>query len=262
MKLSNTIVLVAVSCILVTSSCVTRKKLTYLQYSGKYGNTENISDDAKISVTPAAYKLMPNDNLFIRVITPDPQWSALFNMQTGEGGITMESAALSSYQVDIEGNIEIPYVSKVKVAGKTLNEIKEELETTFKNYVADAAITVRMVDNNVSILGEVNIPGRYPITKDRMTIFEALSMAGDMSVYSNRQKVQLIRPTTYGPVIKEFSLLDRSILSSEYYYVLPNDVIYVVPLQGKSFLTNSTLYTLFFTTITTGLVVLSYFRTL
>ena len=63
---------------------------------------------------------MPNDYLFIRVITPDPVWSALFNMQTGEGGITMESAALSSYPVDTEGNIEIPYVNKVHVAGKTL----------------------------------------------------------------------------------------------------------------------------------------------
>ena len=76
-------------------------------------------------------------------------------------------------------------------------------------------------------------PGRYLIYKDRINIFEALSLAGDMSVYSNRQKVQLIRPSPYGPIVKEFSLADRSILTSEFYYVMPNDIIYAIPMQGK-----------------------------
>jgi len=205
---------------------------------------------------------MPNDYLFIRVITPDPQWSALFNMQTGEGGVTQESAALSSYPVDINGDIEIPYVNKVRVAGKTLTEIKTDLEAIFKNYVNDAAITVRMVDNFVSIIGEVNAPGRYPITKDRMTIFEAMAMAGDLSAFSNRQRIQLIRPSPYGPVIKEFSLTDRSILNSEYYFIMPNDVLYAMPLRGRSFQMNTSVYTLFLTTVSTALVIISYFRTL
>jgi polysaccharide export outer membrane protein len=205
---------------------------------------------------------MPNDYLFVRVITPDPQWSSLFNMQSGEGGITQESATLSSYPVDIEGNIEIPYVGKVQVAGKTLSAIKEELEKVFKNYVTDAAITVRMVDNNIGIIGEVNAPGRYPISKARMTIFEALAMAGDLSVYSNRQRIQLIRPSPYGPMVKEFSLSDRSILNSEYYYVMPNDIIYAIPMRGRSFHSNSVVYSLFLTTISTALVIISYFRTL
>ena len=167
------------------------------------------------SVTPAAYKIMPYDNLYIRVITPDPQWSALFNIETGTTGLTQESAGLSGYSVDIDGNIEIPYVGKVKVAGKTLSEVKVELDSIFKNYVTDAAITVKLVNNAVSIIGEVNAPGRYVIYKDRINIFEALSLAGDLNDFSNRQKVQLIRPSPYGPSIKEFSLSDRSILSSE-----------------------------------------------
>ena len=245
---------------LVAGSCVSRRKLTYLQYSNKSMNSD-IPRENGPSVTPAAYKIMPNDYLYIRVITPDPQWSSLFNMQAGEGGMTQESAALSSYPVDTDGNIEIPYVGKVLVAGKTLSEIKEELEKVFKNYVTDAAITVRVVDNYVSLVGEVNAPGRYPITKDRMTIFEALAMAGDLSVYSDRQRVQLIRPSPYGPVIKEFSLADRSILDSEYYYVMPNDIIYAIPLRGRSFQVNSSIYALFLTTITTALVIISYFRT-
>ncbi len=244
------------------SSCVSRKKLTYLQYSGK--STDNIFDQAegRISITPSTYRIMPYDNLYIRVVTPDPQWSALFNADIGSAGITQESAALSGYSVDIKGFIEIPYVRKVNVGGKTLSEVKVQLDSIFKNYVTDAAIMVRLVNNYVSILGEVNVPGRYMLTKDRINIFEALSMAGDMTNYSNRQKVQLIRPSPYGPVIKLISLSDRSILSSEYYYIMPNDIIYVVPRQSRSFQVNSSVWALFLTTLTSTLGIIAFFRTL
>jgi polysaccharide biosynthesis/export protein len=244
------------------SSCVTRKKLTYLQYSSTYDKHTNIVSSTRIHVTPAAYKVMVYDNLFIRVITPDPQWSVLFNaMPTGAGGaVTEESATLLGYPVDDKGNIEIPFVGKQEVVGKTLSEIKIQLDSVFKNYVNDAAITVRLVNNYISILGEVTAPGRYPINKDRLNVLEALSMAGDMALYSNRQKVQLIRPSSYGPVVKEFSLRDRSIFASEYYYMMPNDILYVPPMSGKGFQTNASIYTLFLTTITTALVILGFFN--
>lgn len=262
MKLNNSLLLIAIAIIIMASSCVSRKKLTYLQYSGKSIDSEYITGEARGSVTPANYKIMPYDNLFIRIVTPDPQWSALFNQQTGEGGITMEGAILAGYPVDLDGNIEIPYVGKLRVAGKTLYEIKADLEVALVSYVTDAAISVRMVDNSVSVLGEVLSPGRYPITKDRMNIFEVIAMAGDMTVYSNRQKVQLIRPSAYGPVIKELTLSDRSILSSEYYYVMPNDIIYAMPMRGRIFAANSSVFTIFLTSITTALVAIGFFRTL
>lgn len=261
MRIRQPLLLILLSIFLISGSCVSRKKLTYLQYTA-HEPKQGIVQGSRPSVTPVAYKVMPNDYLFIRVITPDPQWSALFNIQTGEAGITEESATLSSYPVDVDGDIEIPFIGKVKVAGKTLSEIKSELEAAFKNYLNDYAITVRMVANNITIIGEVNAPGSYPITKERMTIFEALASAGDLSVFSNRQKIQLIRPSPYGPDIKEFSLSDRSILSSEYYYVMPNDIIYAMPVRARPFQLNSTIYTLFFTTISTALVIISYFRTL
>jgi len=262
MRIHNTIIMVLVSIIMIFSSCVSRKKLTYLQYANTSGDYGITGDDLRATVTPAAYKIMPYDNLYIRVITPDPQWSALFNAETGAMGLTQESAGLSGYPVDAIGDIEIPYVGKVNVAGKTLSEVKVELDSTFKNYVTDAAITIRLVNNAVSIIGEVNAPGRYVLYKDRINIFEALSLAGDLSVYSNRQKVQLIRPTPYGPSIKEFSLTDRSILTSEFYYVMPNDIIYAIPMQARPFEVNTTVYTLFLTTITTALVIISYFQVL
>ena len=262
MKTHLTIFLISLSIILILSSCVTRKKLSYLQYSGSHDNSGMPLRDPRVSVTPSSYKLMPYDNLFIRVLTPDPQWSVLFNtMPSGAGGaVTEESASLLGYPIDENGNIEIPFVGKVEVSGKTLTETKIKLDSIFKKYVNDAAITVRLVNNYISILGEVSGPGRYPLTKDRINVFEALSLAGDLSLYSNRQKVQLIRPSPYGPIVKEFSLTDRSILTSEFYYVMPNDIIYAPPMKGKGFQNNASIFTLFLTTITTALVIIAFFN--
>lgn len=262
MKVLHCIILTSILIVMTVTSCVTRKNLTYLKYSDKSSGYEQQTGEPATSVTPAAYKIMPHDNLFIRVVTPDPQWSSLFNvMPVGAGGsVTEESARLFGYPVDDSGYIEIPFVGKVMVSGKTLAEVKLELDSIFKNYVTDASITIRLVNNYISVIGEVSIPGQYPITKDRLTIFEAISLAGDLTVYGNRQKVQLIRPSPYGPVIREFTLSDRSILSSDLYYVMPNDIIYAQPMNGRSFQTNTAVYSLFLTAITSVLVLFEFFR--
>ena len=164
MKTRHIIIMISLSMVLMLSSCVTRKNLTYLQYSGMPDNSDLPVRDQRVSVTPSAYKVMAYDNLFIRVITPDPQWSVLFNSSPiGQGGaMTEESACLVGYPVDNDGNIEIPFVGKVNVAGKTISEIKIKLDSVFKKYVNDAAITVRLVNNYISIIGEVRAPEDTP----------------------------------------------------------------------------------------------------
>lgn len=236
--------------------------MTYLHFSDRISESGLVENDQRITAVPASYKIMPYDNLFIRVITPDPQWSSLFNsLPVGAGGaVTEESAGLMGYPVDADGFIEIPFVGRIRVAEKTLAELKTELESIFKSYVTDYAITVRLVNNFVSVIGEVNIPGRYPLSKDRVNIFETIAMAGDLTEFGNRNKVQLIRSTPYGPVVKEFSLSDRSVLGSEFYYVMPNDIIYAPPLKGRSFQINSSIYTLLLTTLTSALVIIEFFR--
>jgi len=228
-------------------SCVTNKKLTYLQYEG-------IPSDTIVAVTPSEYQVLPYDNLFIRVVTPDPKWSEMFNTlptTTYSVSVTEQSADMISYPVDGSGAILLPYAGKIFVAGKTLSVITSEVETALKGYIADAAVTVKMINNYVSLLGEVTRPGRYPIYKDRLNIFQALAMGGDLSDYSNRQKVQVIRQTQGGNIIKEFSLTDRSIMSSEFFYVMPNDVIYAMPMKGKFFQMNAFPYSVILSTITT-----------
>jgi polysaccharide export outer membrane protein len=235
------------------TSCVTNKKLTYLQYEGT----------ANGIVKPSAlseYTIMPYDNLFIRVVTPDPKWSAMFNtlpVASYSVTVTEQSADLISFPVDGDGYIQLPYAGKIKVVGKTLEMITEDVEKVLKGYIADAAVTVKMVNNYVSLLGEIQRPGRYPIYKDRMNIFQALAMAGDLSEFSNRRKIQLIRQTSAGTLVREFTLTDRSILTSEFFYVMPNDVIYAKPLKGKFFHMDAFPFSVLLSTLTTFILLWS-----
>lgn len=267
MKTTIKLSVLSLAVIILFGSCVSRKKMTYLNYSDTMNEIESTGREAKAFITPTDYRVLPFDNLYIRVITPDPQWSEIFNpMPTGSGGsVTEEGAALLGYPVDSNGKIEIPFVGSVEVAGKTIAEIKIRLDSIFKNYLNDAAISVRLVNNYISVLGEVRAPGRYPLSKDRINIFEAISMAGDLSEFSNRQYIKLIRQTKYGPIVKEFSVLDKNILTSEYFYVMPNDIIYAQPIRGRLFETNSTFVQILLgsigtilTSITTILLIMNY----
>jgi polysaccharide biosynthesis/export protein len=243
--------LITIFAALLLTSCVTNKKLEYLQYNG----TKN---DVIISITPSDYTILPYDNLFIRVVTPDPKWSDMFNtLPVTSGGITMteQSADLLSYTVDGDGSIQLPYAGKFIVKGKTLDVIKTELETALKAYIADAVVMVKLVNNYVSLIGEVQQPGKYPIYKERMNIFQALAMAGDLKEFSDRQKIRLIRQTSKGSIVKEFSITDRSIMASESFYVMPNDVIYAIPLKGKFFQLNAFPYSVILSSITTFILV-------
>jgi polysaccharide biosynthesis/export protein len=247
MKFNSTTVSLLMAVTLLQSSCVTNKKLSYLQYAKGERNEF-------ISITPASYTIQPYDNLFIRVVTPDPQWSAMFNtmpVTTYSISVTEQSADMVSYPVDGDGFIQLPYAGRIMVAGKTLTMVTTEVEKVLKSYVADAAVTVKMVNNYVSLIGEVQRPGRYPIYKERMNIFQALAMAGDLDDYSNRQKIQIIRQTHDGNIVKEFSVNDRSIIGSEFFYVMPNDVIYAPPMKGRFFQMSAFPYSVILSTITT-----------
>jgi polysaccharide biosynthesis/export protein len=235
------------------TSCVTNKKLTYLQYEGTGNGIVK-------PPAPLEYTIMPYDNLFIRVVTPDPQWSAMFNtlpVASYSITVTEQSADIISYPVDGEGYIQLPYAGKIKVGGKTLATITDEVGKVLKGYVADAAVTVKMVNNYVSLIGEVQRPGRYPIYKDRMNLFQALAMAGDLNEFSNRQKIQLIRQTAEGTMVREFSLTDRSIMDSEFYYVMPNDVIYAKPMKGRFFHMDAFPFSVLLSTLTTFILLWS-----
>lgn len=235
---------------LMMASCVTNKKLVYLQSEG--------AREEFIAITPATYIIQPYDNLFIKVVTPDPNLSDMFNTMSATSygySVNELSADMLSYSVADDGTIELPYAGKFIAAGKTMSMIKSDLETVLKNYITDAVVTVKMVNNYISIIGEVQRPGRYPIYKDRLNIFQALAMAGDLGIYSNRQKLQLIRQTPDGNIVREFSINNRNIIGKEYFYVMPNDVIYAPPMKGRFFQMSTFPYSVILSTITTFVLI-------
>jgi polysaccharide export outer membrane protein len=250
MKFNRIVISFLITGSLLMTSCVTNKKLTYLQSEGPR--------EEFIAITPATYIIQPYDNLYIRVVTPDPKLAEMFNtMPATVANLSVNelSADILSYTVDDDGTIELPYAGNFMVAGKTLNQIKEELDIALKSYITDAVVTVKMINNYVSIIGEVKNPGKYPIYKNRLNIFQALAMAGDLDKYSNRQKIQIIRQTPDGNTVKEFSLKDRSIIGSQFFYVMPNDVIYAPPMKGRFFQMESFPYSVILSTFTTFVLI-------
>lgn len=252
-KLQKAIILLLFTFVI---SCVTNKDLTYLQYVGEP------PPDTVASVTPATYKVQPYDNLFIRVVTPDPSLSEMFNTLpvTSYGTVTEQAADLISYEVDSSGTITLPYAGRIKVAGKTLQQITSDVDAALTEYLSDAAISVKLINNYISLVGEIELPGRYVIYKNRLNIFQALAMGSDLNDFSDRQKLQIIRQTTEGTVVKEFSIADRSILSSEFFYVMPNDVIYAKPIKGRFFRMNEFPFTYILSTVTVIVLVSSIWR--
>ncbi|MDD3406120.1 MAG: hypothetical protein EOM76_00100 [Sphingobacteriia bacterium] len=219
-------------CVLALSlfSCMTTKKVNYLQ-SGKhipeYADTLIYTD----------YKLQKGDYIYIRVYTLDEESQRLFNGNTNNNNVQQTSdnayARLYFYLIGEDGCINYPYVGKIKLLGLESREAKVAVEDKLQNMLHNFSIDVRLMNRTFSVIGESG-SGRYQIPKEKLNIFQALAMSGDMSTYSDRSKIQLIRQTEEGTVVKSFDLRSKSIINSEFYYIQPNDVIYV-PFDGARY---------------------------
>lgn len=222
-------------------SCNSSKDVLYFQ-DLKSG------DNVAVSAVPVPVTVKPEDKISIIVNSRDPQLMALFNLprvtkQMSAVGQTSGSTSVSGgqdvlgYTVDSGGEIDFPVLGKIKVEGMTREEIaayiKNELVT--KNLVKDPVVTVEFLNLCVSVLGEVNSPGRYGIDRDKTTIIDALSMAGDLTINGNRNNVTVLRQD--GDVQRVYAIdltSGRDIYSSPAYYLQQNDVIYVEPNEMRA----------------------------
>jgi polysaccharide biosynthesis/export protein len=235
-------------------SCVPQKKLKYL-----------IDEEPKVhydNLHQRDYRIQPSDNLYIQVLGLDTQTAELFSIQPGGAYrqyLNNElSVYLSSYTVNPHGFIEFPIIGNVLVKDKTIDEIKEVVQDAINEYMRDATVIVKLVNFRISVLGEVIRPGHYPVFQTQLNLFEALAIAGDMSQWGDRKKVQLIRRTPGGSEVHELDLSSRRILESEYFYLMPDDVIYVTPMKAKTFAFTTFPYSIVFSTITTTLLILNF----
>lgn len=187
------------------------------------------------------FRIMPKDVLTILVSTTDPSASAPFYRRIGqEKGSQpmqqgMQNAGLLDYLVDNEGMIDLPVLGKIKVIGLTTRECETIIRDMLKNYLNEVPnVTVRSSNYKFSVLGEVNHPGTYTVDNEKVTLFEALAKAGDMTLFSVRDDVQLLREDSVGRrYVVHLDLNDAAITQSPYFYLQQNDVIYVKPTKAK-----------------------------
>ncbi|MGI4734732.1 MAG: polysaccharide biosynthesis/export family protein [Janthinobacterium lividum] len=219
------------SLLLSLGSCVTQRKLPYFQ-SSTYSTQKPVEAE---NVRPV-YKLQPGDVLSVRVQSVQPVLSEIFNVP-GPQTITSGDPStlyLTGYAIDENGNINLPTVGRVKVQGQTMDQAQLLLQQKVTSYVRDANVLVKLLSFKITVLGEVRQPGRYFIYNPQATILEALGMAGDLSEYGNRENVKLIRQTANGSEVVLVNLTDANLLKSPYYYLQPNDALYVEPLKART----------------------------
>ena len=231
----KTIVILALLFALGFASCVPQKKMLYLKEAEML--SQNISKEY-VNDRSVDYKLQPGDNLYIRFInTIDERGSAAL---TGDFSSTnrnyMSSDAsiyLQSYTLDEEGCIELPLTGKIELKNLTVDQAKEKLKTELDKFVNQTTIIVKLSNFNVTLLGEVTRPGLYKVYQSQINLFEAISLAGNMTNFAKKNAVKIIRQTDNGSEIVTVDMGQADILSSPYYYLKPNDIVYVEPLPIK-----------------------------
>jgi polysaccharide export outer membrane protein len=214
-------------------SCTNTKNVTYFN---------GIKEGPITSETPIPESVIQrNDILNITVSSLSADASQVFNA-TGSGGAALNSNGASGegYLVSSDGYIQFPLLGNVKAEGLTKNQLKEKISNTIleKKLLVDPIVTIRFVNFRITVLGEVKSPGVLTIPSEKVSLLEAIGLAGDMTLYSRRENVMVIREENNQKVIKRLNLNSTDIFSSPYYYLKSNDIVYVEPNKAKVATTN------------------------
>ncbi|WP_430810957.1 MULTISPECIES: polysaccharide biosynthesis/export family protein [unclassified Carboxylicivirga] len=214
------------------SGCIPQKEYILLQDKSTKGNYENPFGPGT-NITDK-YFLMPNDYLFINVSTPDPKLSEFFNQSSSSGGGNAQrNQNFFYYQIDDSMNIDFPYVGKINLAGCNVKMGKTRVQEALKPFLKEYNLTFKLASNTFTALGEFRKQGVQTMQKEQVTIFEAVAMAGGTTPFGKKRKMKLVRQLPDGPVTYEVDLTDKNIVNSEYYYIYPNDLLYVRPMRAK-----------------------------
>ncbi|MBR7154009.1 MAG: polysaccharide biosynthesis/export family protein [Paludibacteraceae bacterium] len=229
------------------SSCYSHRVIGYLQEPTKRNKLPEYD-----SVPYEPYRIRVNDEIIYRLITMDETMSKML----GTDNASYSSQYANSYRVHSDGTIDLPFLKPVKVQGLTEKEMQDTLKAAFREIIPDADVKVAMYNKYFSVVGDAH-SGQYYIYKEKLNIFQALAMTGDVMNSGDRRHIRIIRPRDNGqePEILEFDMRTNSIIDSKYYYVYPNDVIYVARTKN-SFYTVSN-YSGFISLITSSVALLT-----
>ncbi len=225
------IYLLVFACIVV--SCVQVKDIAYFQQAGQ-GQT--VLNSAKYDA-----QIKPKDILSITVVSSEPAAARRYNLVTPQIDGSMSTIhsmpTLQNYLVDIEGNINFPSLGILRVKGLSTKELEGFIEKQLKPFFTEEmpVITVRIMNYTVNVLGEVQRPGKFETTNGRITLFEGLAMAGDLTIYGRRDNVKVLRESESGErMIYTLNLNDKKLFDSPAFFLEQNDVVYVEPNQTRA----------------------------
>ena len=220
---------------LLLASCATNKRAAYIQQVQTDIPTA-IEQDYQIRIKPL-------DRLTVTINSKDPELAVPFNSATSYNSLTgtnisgaANSQALQMRTVDENGMLEMPVIGKIECKGKTRSELAQAIAEKIIDggYINDPTVNVQFADMKISVIGEVARPGFYDVTRDKVSIFDALAMAGDMTVYGVRSEVAVTREVDGVRTIEYLDLTSTDIFNSPAFYLQQNDVVYVKPNKYKA----------------------------
>jgi polysaccharide export outer membrane protein len=240
-KMKKLIFYIALSLCGLVTSCIPIHDLIYLQK--KEGSTSNSSVS---EVVQKPYRLQTNDVLSINIKAIDPKLVSIFNVNNYSNNSENSQSEMyfNGFTVDDHGNIRIPVLGEINVIGYTLEEtrlkIEKQLLADYFKEAADVFLTVKLSGFRYTINGEVASTGTKILFQERVNIMEAIANAGDIAVTGNRKAVTIIRQSPSGTEMHDIDLTDRDVMQSPYYYLQPNDYVYIKPLKQKTWGTGTT----------------------
>ena len=231
------------------ASCGSTNKLTYLQ------NIPETGDDSLLVKNKEPYKLQPGDILYIRIITQNEEINQLFNpMLGGQGGSSNMSRGgnlyYNGYSINDAGYIEMPILDSIYVNNMTLKAAKSKVTKRARQYLKEPQVIFKINTTRFTLMGEVNGTGVQEVYDEQVNIMEALAYGGGISYNGDRQNVLLIRPTGEGSKTYRIDVTNKDLISSEQYYIQPNDIVYVPPLRTTLFRERTTDYMFMLSTFT------------
>ena len=236
MKSIKNILIAAI--ILSLSGCISHTDLVNYQDVPLIDNEGNIVHGMDSLLAPRAnIRIGPNDVLDIKVFSLDVETAAPFNVVPNTEGSNInnsETVQLNGYLVDNIGTIDFPVLGTIEVKGLTISEIKEKFKTLLNQYINDPVVNVRLINFSITVTGEVKNQGVFTIFNERVTLPDALALAGGLTDYANRNNLLIVREENGVRTLNRISLLTSNFFYSKYYYLKQNDMVYVEPIKAKT----------------------------
>lgn len=222
--------------IVIFSSCLSNKDIAYFQDKEEtYPPSREKENYESVKYEPI---IQSNDILSIYVSSLSPEASSFFNTtftktESSNSGGGVNSTAVG-YLVDVKGNIEMPLVGKIKVGGMTTSQATEDIKKKLEKFLLSPSVRIYFENYRVTVLGEVRLPGVYKVPNEKMTLPEVIGLAGDLTIFGKRDNIMIIREEDGKKTFAKLDLRSKDIFSSPYFYLHPNDVVYVEPNKGKT----------------------------